>query len=109
MKPIVLDDLMDIIEYEKIRDDYRKKVIDYKKHRRISIGPNVTITFEKGKIHALMGPNGSGKSTLANTIMGNPNYKVTSGKIIFNGEDITNLGADLRSKAGLFLSFQYLH
>jgi len=67
----------------------------------------VTITFEKGKIHALMGPNGSGKSTLANTIMGNPNYKVTSGKIIFNGEDITNLGADLRSKAGLFLSFQY--
>jgi len=46
MKPIELIDLMNIIEYEKIRDDYRKKVIDYKKHRRISLGPNVTITFE---------------------------------------------------------------
>jgi len=46
MKPLELKDLMDIIEYEKIRDDYRKELIDYKKHRRISLGPHVTITFE---------------------------------------------------------------
>ncbi len=46
MKPIVLDDLMDIIEYEKIRSEYRKDLIDYKINRRISLGPNVTLTFE---------------------------------------------------------------
>ena len=46
MKPLELKDLMDIIKYEKKRDDYRKELIDYKKHRRISLGPYVTITFE---------------------------------------------------------------
>jgi len=46
MKPLELNDLMDIIEYEKVRNDYRNELIDYKKHRRISLGPNVTITFE---------------------------------------------------------------
>jgi len=65
------------------------------------------LTLEKGKIHALMGPNGSGKSTLANALMGNPKYKIISGKIMWNGENITNLATNERAKKGFFLSFQY--
>ncbi len=60
-----------------------------------------------GEVHALMGPNGSGKSTLANTILGAPEYEVTSGRILFRGEDITEWPTDVRGKAGLFLAFQY--
>jgi Fe-S cluster assembly ATP-binding protein len=67
----------------------------------------VSLTFESGKVHALMGPNGSGKSTLAHTLMGDPRYKITSGKIVLDGEDITFAKPDIRAKAGLFLSFQY--
>jgi Fe-S cluster assembly ATP-binding protein len=67
----------------------------------------VNLKVEKGETHALMGPNGSGKSTLANTIMGNPNYEVTEGRIVFNGEDITEADPDERARAGLFLAFQY--
>jgi len=67
----------------------------------------LSINFEKGKVHALMGPNGSGKSTLANVIMGHPNYKITKGEILLNGESINELSPDERAKKGLFLSFQY--
>ena len=67
----------------------------------------LNLKVERGKVHALMGPNGSGKSTLANVIMGNPKYKVTKGKILFEGEDITNMDVNERSKKGIFLSFQY--
>ena len=49
MKLIVLSDLMNIIEYEKVRNDYRSELMDYKKKRRISLGPNITITFENRK------------------------------------------------------------
>jgi|SRR3989344_9165681 len=73
--------------------------------REILRGINLKIKL--GKVHALMGPNGSGKSTLANVLMGNPKYKVTSGKIFLDGEDITELSVDERAKRGLFLSFQY--
>ena len=66
----------------------------------------MNLKLERGVVHALMGPNGSGKSTLAHVLMGDPKYKVTNGKIIINGKEITNLGADERSKIGLFLSFQ---
>ena len=62
---------------------------------------------QKGKIHALMGPNGSGKSTLANAIMGHPALEVTSGNIVFKGEDITEAPPDERSRAGIFMAFQY--
>ena len=61
----------------------------------------------KGQIHALMGPNGSGKSTLANAIMGHPALEVTDGTIEFGGEDITESDPDERSRAGLFMAFQY--
>ena len=65
------------------------------------------LNVEKGETHALMGPNGSGKSTLANTLMGNPNYEVTEGQILFDGEDITEVEPDERARAGLFMAFQY--
>ena len=67
----------------------------------------VNLTLELGKINALMGPNGSGKSTLAHVLMGSPKYTVKSGQILFNREDITEIGQDERAKKGLFMSFQY--
>jgi len=54
-----------------------------------------------------MGPNGSGKSTLANVLLGSPEYEVTAGHILYKGDDITDWGADIRGKAGIFLAFQY--
>jgi Fe-S cluster assembly ATP-binding protein len=65
------------------------------------------LTVSKGEIHALMGPNGSGKSTLANAIMGQPNLEVTEGRILFDGEDITEAEPDERARMGLFMAFQY--
>jgi Fe-S cluster assembly ATP-binding protein len=67
----------------------------------------VSLTVNRGEIHAVMGPNGSGKSTLANTVMGHPRYTVTSGDIRFEGESILGLSPDQRAKRGLFLSLQY--
>jgi len=67
----------------------------------------VSLTVPLGKVVAIMGPNGSGKSTLASTIMGHPKYKITSGRIILDGEDITNIPPNERAKKGIFLSFQY--
>ena len=67
----------------------------------------VDLTVRRGETHALMGPNGSGKSTLANTLMGNPVYEVTEGRVLLNGEDLTEADPDERAKAGLFMAFQY--
>ena len=67
----------------------------------------VDLAVAPGQVHALMGPNGSGKSTLANTLLANPDYKVTAGRILFKGSDITDWPTDVRGKAGLFLAFQY--
>jgi Fe-S cluster assembly ATP-binding protein len=67
----------------------------------------VDLTVKQGEVHALMGPNGSGKSTLANVLLGNPEYTVTGGQIIFDGKDVLEMEPDERSRAGLFLAFQY--
>jgi len=67
----------------------------------------VDLTVDRGEIHALMGPNGSGKSTLSNAIMGHPNYRVTGGRILFEGRDISGLPTDERARLGIFLAFQY--
>src|SRR5436309_13886983 len=67
----------------------------------------VDLTVLPGEVHALMGPNGSGKSTLANSLLGNPDYQVTGGRILFRGDDITSWPTDVRGKSGMFLAFQY--
>ena len=67
----------------------------------------LSLTINQGEIHAIMGPNGTGKSTLAYTLMGHPNYKVTEGEISFKGQNILELEPDERSRAGIFLAFQY--
>ena len=67
----------------------------------------VDLTVKQGEIHALMGRNGSGKSTLAYTLLGHPHYKVTEGEIWFDGQNVLEMEADERSRAGLFLAFQY--
>jgi Fe-S cluster assembly ATP-binding protein len=69
----------------------------------------VDLAVDLGQQHAIMGPNGSGKSTLAYALMGHPAYQVTEGQILFDGEDVTELGADERAQRGLFLAFQYPH
>jgi Fe-S cluster assembly ATP-binding protein len=65
------------------------------------------LEVDSGQVNALMGPNGSGKSTLANAIMGHPGLEVTSGTIVFGGEDVTEADPDERSRLGLFMAFQY--
>jgi Fe-S cluster assembly ATP-binding protein len=69
----------------------------------------VDLAVSANEVHAVMGPNGSGKSTLAYALMGHPAYEITDGKILFDGEDVTELGADERAARGLFLAFQYPH
>lgn len=82
------------------------------KNLHVSIGDQpilkgIDLLVKQGEIHALMGPNGSGKSTLAYTLAGHPNYEPTAGEVVFDGKDLLELEADERSRAGLFLAFQY--
>jgi len=69
----------------------------------------VDLEIETNEVHAVMGPNGSGKSTLSYAIMGHPAYVITEGKILLDGDDVTEMGADERAQRGLFLAFQYPH
>lgn len=64
------------------------------------------LTIEDGTSHVIMGPNGVGKSTLTRVIMGDPNYKIIKGDILYNGESIINLKTDERAKKGIFLAMQ---
>jgi len=73
----------------------------------VEILKGVDLTVERGRIHVLMGPNGSGKSTLANVLMGHPSYEVTEGRILFDGDDVTEMAPDERARRGMFLAFQY--
>lgn len=65
------------------------------------------LTVNTGEIHAIMGPNGSGKSTLANVIAGRPEYEVTDGDILLDGESLIEMTPDERARVGVFLAFQY--
>ena len=67
----------------------------------------LNLTVDKGEVHAIMGPNGSGKSTLSKVLAGHPSYTVTSGEVLYNGENLLELEPDERAKAGIFLAFQY--
>ncbi len=67
----------------------------------------VDLTIGRGEIHAIMGPNGSGKSTLAKVVAGHPGYEAVAGCVEFRGEDLLELEPDERSRAGVFLAFQY--
>src|SRR5699024_7594203 len=67
----------------------------------------VNLTLKTGEIHAIMGPNGTEKSTLSAAIMGNPNYEVTQGEILLDGQNILELEVDERARLGLFLAMQY--
>src|SRR5881227_882335 len=69
----------------------------------------VDLAVDTNETHAIMGPNGSGKSTLAYALMGHPAYEITEGQILFDGDDVTELGPDERAQRGLFLAFQYPH
>src|SRR3982074_2234000 len=67
----------------------------------------LTLKVSRGEIHAIMGPNGSGKSTLAKVLAGHPDYEVTAGKVMMDGENLLELEPDERARQGLFMAFQY--
>jgi len=67
----------------------------------------LSLAVPQGEVHAIMGPNGSGKSTLAKIIAGHPDYTVTGGSVLMDGEDVLALAPDERARQGLFMAFQY--
>ena len=67
----------------------------------------ISLSVNKGEVHAIMGPNGSGKSTLANVIAGRDGYEVTNGSVTFMGNDLLSMAPEDRAREGVFLAFQY--
>jgi len=67
----------------------------------------LSLTVDRGEIHAVMGPNGSGKSTLAQVLAGNPAYEVTGGSVTYDGNDLLEMDPEVRAQSGIFLAFQY--
>ena len=67
----------------------------------------INLSVNKGEVHAIMGPNGSGKSTLSSVLVGNPNFEVDKGEVTFMGKNLLEMEPEVRSREGIFLSFQY--
>ena len=67
----------------------------------------ISLTVNEGEVHAIMGPNGSGKSTLANVVAGRPEYTITSGEVLYNGQNILGWFPEARAREGIFLAMQY--
>ena len=67
----------------------------------------LNLEVKAGEIHAIMGPNGSGKSTFSKVLAGHPAYEVTGGEVIFRGQNLLEMEAEERARAGIFLAFQY--
>ncbi|MFO0095939.1 MAG: Fe-S cluster assembly ATPase SufC [Gemmatimonadaceae bacterium] len=67
----------------------------------------ISLTVNAGEVHAVMGPNGSGKSTLAQVLAGHPAYEITGGEVIYRGENLLEMDAEVRAQHGVFLAFQY--
>lgn len=67
----------------------------------------LNLEIPKGEVHAIMGPNGSGKSTLSYVIAGKNGYQITKGRILFEGQDISEMLPEERATLGIFLAFQY--
>ena len=67
----------------------------------------LNLEVQAGEVHAIMGPNGSGKSTFANVLAGHPGYEVTSGSVIYEGQDLLQMDPEERARQGVFLAFQY--
>ncbi len=67
----------------------------------------LNLVVPKGEVHAIMGPNGAGKSTLAYVLAGRPDYEITDGDILWNGESVLGMEPDERAAKGVFLAFQY--
>jgi Fe-S cluster assembly ATP-binding protein len=65
------------------------------------------LTVNAGEVHSIMGPNGSGKSTLAQVLAGRETYEVTAGEVVYDGQDLLDMAADERARAGVFMAFQY--
>src|SRR3954451_4077386 len=87
--------------------DLHVSVVSAEDGTDIPILKGVDLTVKSGETHALMGPNGSGKSTLSYAIAGHPKYKVNSGTITLDGQDVLEMSIDERARAGLFLAMQY--
>lgn len=73
----------------------------------IEILKGINLTVKAGEVHALMGPNGSGKSTFAKVLAGHADYTVTGGEVLYQGKNLLEMAPEQRSRAGLFLAFQY--